>query len=263
MNIEMETGLGVALWQAGTVAGVREEALKQIARGAGAAGLAGAQVIVFPELFVTGYQRDDLDALAMSCEEMAARLALLARDAGCAICVGYPERVGEILFNSALCVSATGALLGNHRKIQLYGPAEAARFTPGDGYTVFELGGRRAAILICYDVEFAPHVAALKAQGVEIILAPTAAMHPFEHVGAHVVPAMAANHALTILYANLCGPEADLNYFGSSVIAGPDGKVLARAGSAPCMLMATLEAVYDPATLSTQLNDFQPVGEAG
>ncbi|GAA6200826.1 nitrilase-related carbon-nitrogen hydrolase [Aquicoccus sp. SU-CL01552] len=178
----------------------------------------------------------------------------------CDLC-RLPERAGDTIHNAALCVSAEGELLGNHRKIQLYGPEEAKRFTAGARYTVFDLAGRKAAILICYDVEFAPHIAALKRRGVEIILAPTAAMDPFEHVGEHVVPAMAANHGLSIAYANLCGTEAHLSYFGGSVVAGADGKVLASAGRSPAMLLATVRACYDPTTLSTQERDFRPVSD--
>ncbi|AJE44793.1 nitrilase-related carbon-nitrogen hydrolase [Celeribacter indicus] len=256
-----DNGLTLALWQAETVAGDRERAFAQIGRAARAAGLAGADAIVFPELFLTGYEREDLSDLALGEAEMAERLAPLAREAGCAICVGYPERREEGIANSALCISGGGALLANHRKIQLYGETEARRFQPGDAYTIFELAGRKAAILICYDIEFAPHVAALRAHGVEVILVPTAAMRPFEHVGVHVVPAMAANHRLAIVYANLCGREAHLEFFGGSTIAGPDGQVLAQAGALPCLLLATLKPRYDPALLSTQDRDLRQIGK--
>ena len=253
------TEITVALWQAPSVAGDREAAFDQIARATAAAGAAGAEVVVFPELFLTGYERPDLAELACDAEALKARLAPIAREAGCAICVGYPERAGERLYNAALCLSPEGQILGNHRKIQLYGETEPKRFAPGDSYTMFELAGRKTAILICYDVEFAPHVAALKRQGVELILAPTAAMDPFAHVGNHVVPAMAANHGMTIVYANLCGEEGPLSYFGGSVIAAADGGSLARAGRGAAMLLATLPAWYDAARLSTQDSDFRPI----
>jgi Predicted amidohydrolase len=252
-------GLTVALRQAASVEGDRDLAFARIASATAAAGLAGADVIVFPELFLTGYERPNLAELAVERDELAARLATFAKDAGCAICVGYPERVGNRIYNAALCLSAEGEFLGNHHKIQLYGTEEPERFIAGDRYTVFELAGRKTAILICYDVEFAPHIAALKRQGVELILAPTAAMDPFAHVGEHVVPAMAANHGLSIVYANLCGQEAHLSYFGGSVIAGANGRIFARAGRTPAMLLATLPACYDPATLSTQETDFRPI----
>ncbi|MBZ4023806.1 hypothetical protein CKO11_15240 [Rhodobacter sp. TJ_12] len=252
--------LGLALWQAESVAGDTAAAFAQIATGARAAGAAGATVITFPELFVTGYDRDDLPSLALSQDQIAARLAPLAQAAGCAICTGYPERLETgTVANAAICVSATGAVLANHRKLQLYGAGEAARFVPGTAYTTFDLAGHKAALLICYDVEFPQHIAALQAQGVTLILAPTAAMHPFAHVGAHVVPAMAAIHAMTIVYANFCGQENALHYFGGSVIACADGSIAAQAGPSPSLLLARVPMRYDAGLLSTQAQDYRRI----
>lgn len=252
-----EVGLTLALWQAESASGDTSVALQQIARASEAAGIAGAAVITFPELFISGYDRDDLGELALTQQDMLIKLAPVAQRTGCAICTGYPERLEDGIGNSAICVGADGSLLANHRKIQLFGASEAARFLPGDCYTTFTLAGKKSAILICYDIEFAPHVAALRAQGVELILVPTANMQPFAHVGQHVIPAMAANHALSIVYANYCGSEGNLRYFGESLIAGADGQVLARAGEGPAMLMTTLPDRFEPDRLSTQARDLR------
>jgi 5-aminopentanamidase len=58
---------------------------------------------------------------------------------------------------------------------------------------------------------------------------------------------MAANHGLAIAYANFCGAEGDLTYVGGSVIAGPDGEVLARRASIPALLIADMPPVDPPA----------------
>lgn len=256
----MDQAITLALWQGESVGGKRELAFTRIASAARAAGAAGAVAITFPEMFLTGYDRDDLAQLALTRDEIAAQLAPIAQAAGCAICLGYPERVPDGVANAAICVGANGAVLGNHRKIQLYGVADARRFVPGDAYTTFELAGRKAAMLICYDVEFAPHIGALRDLGVKLLLVPTAAMRPFEHIGEHVVPAMAANYGIGIVYANMCGPEGRLDYFGGSVIVGPHGKVLARGGDAPCLLMAEIAGHYSPGRLSTQDVDLRRIG---
>lgn len=253
------TELTLALWQDRSPAGQVEDAFATMAQATRAAAGLGADAIVFPELFVTGYDRDDLSSLALTRDEMLERLAPLTRETRCAVCVGYPEPTEHGLANAAICVSASGALLANHRKLQLFGATEAQRFVAGDTYTVFELAGRRAALLICYDVEFSHHVGVLKARGVEVILVPTAAMHPFVHIGDHVVPAMAVNHALAIVYANYCGHEANTHYFGRSSIVAADGQTLARAGEAPCLLLARVPMRHDPAVLSTQDRDFRMI----
>jgi 5-aminopentanamidase len=91
---------------------------------------------------------------------------------------------------------------------------------------------------------------------VTIILCPTANMQPFSHVVRHTVPAMAANHGLTIAYANYCGREGDLTYVGGSLIAGPHGEVLAQAGESPALLIAEIPP-RDSARLSTQSTDLR------
>ncbi len=224
-----------------------------------AAGAMGAAVLVAPEAYLPGYNHDGIAQLAQAQNEAwHQRLATFCRKAGCGLVAGYAERDGNHIYNAAIAIDAMGQPVTNYRKIQLYGSREKSLYTPGDAYAVFDLLGVRAAILICYDIEFAPHVAALAAIGVTLILVPTANMAPFTHVVRHTVPAMAANYAVTIAYANYCGTEGDLTYVGGSLIAGPDGEILAQAGTAPALLIAELP-LPDPARLSTQAIDYRRV----
>ena len=222
-----------------------------------AAGAAGADVLVAPEVFLPGYNHPEIAGLPADAPALA-RLARAAKSARTALVFGYAEAAEGRIYNSALCLGPDGETLAHYRKIQLYGPREKAIYAPGDAFVTFDLAGRKLALLICYDIEFAPHVAALAAQGVEAILVPTANMAPFTHVVRHTVPAMAANHGLAIAYANYCGIERDLTYVGGSLIAGPHGEVLAQAGDHPALLIADVPGV-DPARVSTQSLDFRKV----
>ena len=132
-------------------------------------------------------------------------------------------------------------------------------FSPGEAYATFSLAGKKAALLICYDIEFAPHIAALAAEGVEVIRCPTANMAPFTQVAQATVPAMAANYGLTIAYANYCGVEGDLTYVGLSLVADPYGAALVQAGPGPALLVADLPAALDPARIATQARDFRAI----
>lgn len=236
-----------------------EAACDELARALGAARAAGATVLVAPEVFLPGYNQPDVADRALANDDPALqRLREAARKAGTALVVGYAEAADGAVWNSALCIGPVGRDLAHYRKIQLYGARENAIYRPGDAHVTFELAGRKLALLICYDVEFAPHIAALSAQGVEAILVPTANMMPFTHVGLRTVPAMAANHGLAIAYANFCGTEGDLTYVGGSVIAGPHGEVLAQAGEHPALLIADIPPV-DPLRISTQGQDLRKV----
>lgn len=248
----------LALLQTPSPAADDAAAFATLERALRAAAAMGAATLTAPEIYLPGYNQPDIPARAQPRGgPWHQRLATLCREAGCGIVIGYAERAGERVYNSAIAIDAAGREIAHYRKLQLYGPRENAIYTVGDAYTLFNLHGRTAALLICYDVEFAPHIAALADRGASLILCPTANMLPYTHVARVTVPAMAVNHAVTIAYANFCGSEGDLDYAGGSVIAGPDGEILARAGAHPALLIVDLPAAYDPARLSTQARDLR------
>lgn len=247
----------LALWQGTSPASDQETACAQAEAALAAAAAIGAAALVLPEVWLPGYNQPDIPARALPLDSpVLHRLAAAARRHATALVTGYAERDGTRIFNSAACFGPDGSLLCNYRKVQLYGPREAAIYTAGDALPTFPLGRETAAILICYDVEFAPHVKALADRGATLLLVPTANMAPFTHVARHTVPAMAANHGVTIAYANYCGSEGDLTYVGNSLIAGPHGEILAQAGDVPALLIAELPP-RDPARLTTQATDLR------
>ncbi len=247
----------IAIWQGHSPAADTGRALAEAESALAAAGAIGAAVLVLPEIWWPGYNAADIPARALTRDAPElARLGAAARAAGCALALGYAERDGDRVFNAAALFGADGRLQANYRKVQLYGPREKALYTPGESFVTFPLAGETAALLICYDIEFAPHLQTLAHRGVTLVLCPTANMQPFTHVPEVTVRAMAANHGLAIAYANCCGPEGDLVYTGHSLIAGPHGEILARAGETPALLVADLPP-RDPARLSTQALDLR------
>lgn len=249
----------LALWQGKSPAGNADAGLAALEAALMAAGAVGAAVLVAPEIWLPGYNNDRIENLAQPRGgPWTQALSAFCAKARCGIVVGYAERDGSRIYNSAVALGPDGSELAHYRKIQLYGPREKAIFSPGEAYATFDLAGVKAGLLICYDVEFGTHVSALAAMGVEVILAPTANMQPFVHVIRYTVPAMAANHGVSIVYANFCGVEGDLTYVGGSQIAGPHGEVLALAGEGSTLLVADLSP-RDPARLSTQAVDLRRI----
>ena len=248
----------LALYQGPSPAGATEDGLATLGRMLLAAGAAGTRMAVFPEVFLPGYNVADPGLAARSLADWAAVLAPLARTAGCGVTVGVAEADGVHLFNSAIALGPDGALLSHYRKTQLYGPREKRLYEPGTSHAMFDFEGCRIALLICYDIEFAPLIRDLAGRGAQLILCPTANMQPFTHVARVTVPSQAVNHAVAIAYANYCGTEGDLTYCGGSVLVGADGAIHARAGLAGALLIADLPDP-DPNLLSTQLDDFRPV----
>ncbi len=212
-----------------------------------AAAAAGAQMLVLPELVLPGYNRPDLhQSLAQPLDgEWITRLRAMAQEAGCGLCLGWAERDGDAVYNAATTIGPDGVVLAHYRKIQLYGPMEQASFTRGDALCpAFTLAGLKASMLVCYDIEFPGHAAALARSGVDLVLVPTANPVGFDHVQRVLVPARAHENNAVVAYANLVGPEGDLTFGGLSVIAGPDGQPLATAGArGEALLVVDLAAV--------------------
>lgn len=253
----------IAVYQGPSPEGDVDHAFKAVEMALSAVSAAGAKMIVFPELFFPGYHQPELH------ESMAQQragpweqaLGELANTYRCGIAIGWAERDDSKIYNSASCFDEFGQKTVHYRKIQLFGPLEKSTFDSGDSYQIFNLNGYRAAVLICYDVEFAHHVQVLKEHGVELLLVPTANPKIYDNVPEFIVQARAAEYRMTIAYANYCGNEKGLAYGGKSLIVGPDSVALAKAGQGEVLLIADLDIIntIDDAVLSTQSEDRREV----
>lgn len=232
----------LAVYQAPPTDGDVEAAFRRLEAQLRAAALAGADVLVAPELYLPGYNRFELHSQVSEADGAGwrARLSTLAGAAGAGLVVGWAERAEGRLWNAATFFDADGAVRAHYRKIQPYGPDETRTFAPGDDYETFSLEDRSAGLLICYDIEFPEHARALAVQGVEMLLVPTANPAGFSHVPEILVRARAAESGVAIAYANYAGTEAGLTYGGGSVIVAPDGMILASAGAGEALLIAEL-----------------------
>jgi len=238
----------IAVCQAEGVNGDVAKALDLVRSQAEVAAFRGASLVVFPEMFLTGYAIGEaVFAMAEPSEgPSAAAVAAISRKTGVAILYGYPERKGDRIFNSALLIHPVQGAIANYRKTHLYGTEEKRLFVPGDDLVTADLDGLKVGILICYDVEFPEAVRALALAGAELIAVPTALIEPFDIVSRMLVPARAFENQVYVAYAGMCGREGDLGYCGLSCIVGPDGRDLARADIRPALLMADI----DPAAIS-------------
>ncbi|MEU9010301.1 carbon-nitrogen hydrolase family protein [Streptomyces sp. NPDC048479] len=225
--------LRTALLQSSGRPGSVAENLKVLDDAASNAAAAGARLLICPEMFLTGYAiGDQVPVLAEPADGPGARsVAEIAARHGIAVMYGYPERDGERIFNSAQLVGPNGESLANYRKTHLFGCFEQQWFTPGEQPVVqAELGGIRIGMLICYDVEFPENVRAHALAGTDLLLVPTAQMHPFQFVAESLVPVRAFESQMYIAYVNRTGPEGEFEFVGLSCLASPDGAVRTRAG---------------------------------
>ncbi|MFF5856698.1 carbon-nitrogen hydrolase family protein [Streptomyces sp. NPDC012751] len=243
-----------ALLQSSGHPGSIAENLKVLDEAAGRAAAQGAGLLAAPEMFLTGYAiGDDIARLAESADGDAAdAVAEIATRHGLAVAYGYPERDGERVHNSAQLISADGTRLANYRKTHLFGCFERDHFTPGGQQVVqAELNGLTVGLLICYDVEFPENVRAHALAGTDLLVVPTAQMHPFQFVAESMIPVRAFENQMYVAYVNRVGQEGEFEFVGLSVLAGPDGVARTRAGRAEQLVVADA----DPAFLAASRED--------
>lgn len=205
-----------------------------------------ANLLIVPEMFLTGYNIgvEACSAQAISLQDPHFQaLQSLAREHQIALVLGFPERDQEAIYNSAAFIDERGEVLSVYRKTHLYGAVDHAQFSAGNTLCQpFSWQGWCCALAICYDIEFPEVARAYALQQVELLLVPTANMHPFDLVCRHTIPTRAAENTLYIAYANYIGHEGEFKYCGQSCIADPYGQVLAQAGhDAEELLIAELD----------------------
>lgn len=237
--------LTLALWQCPYAASA-DEALARLDATAALARAQGADLLVCPEMSLTGYGigAARVQALAEPADgPLAQAVARIARRHRLAVVYGYAELNGpHTPFNAAQCVGPDGRAMANYRKTHRFGDLDRQQFSPGDrAPQVFEWRGWRLGLLICYDVEFPETVRLLALQGADAVLVPTANMRAYDEVPHLLVPARACENRLYMAYANACGEEPGLVYGGLSTLAAPDGAVLAQAGRDEELLVTRLE----------------------
>lgn len=204
---------------------------------------AGAELLIFPEMYLSGYNiGSELKQLAEEPGGPASRLAsIIARETNIALLYGYPEKALKGVYNSALLINSSGELQANCRKTHLYGTDEKQQFLLGDKLVNTALNGINIGILVCYDVEFPEAVRCLTVAGADLIAVPTALMKPFCRITDIVIEARAYENQVYVAYANRCGREGDMEYCGRSTVAGPDGCITAQAGIEAEMLFAEID----------------------
>ena len=204
----------------------------------------GADLLVTPEMFVTGYNIGARVA-QLARRPLVDEIARVAAESGIAVVAGLPELLPDgTVANTALLVDETGAELARYRKTHLFSELDQSLFVAGTGLPVpVTYRGVRLALLICYDVEFPETVRAAALAGAHVVVVPTAQMEPFAFVAETLIPVRAWENQVYVAYVNRSGEEGDLRYVGRSSIAAPSGAVLdALAPGTPTgLVLATVD----------------------
>ncbi|MGE8281966.1 MAG: NAD+ synthase [Stenotrophomonas sp.] len=192
----------------------------------------GADVVLFPELAVSGYPPEDLlmrPGFLRDCEQALGRIAAEAKDI--VAVVGWPQSAGAVVYNAA-SVLRDGAVETTYRKRELpnYAVFDERRYfdvDPDGGNCVFQVKGVSVGLVICEDLWFPEPLAATATAGAELVLVPNAS--PYER-GKHaqrdaLLAERSRESGVAIAYVNTIGGQDAVVFDGASVVADGDGTV--------------------------------------
>ena len=191
----------------------------------------GCQLIVFPELTLTGYPPEDLLLRADFVAQAGQGLSdLTARLRGIDAIVGHLQHVDGRLYNAASLLR-DGRIIGTHHKWHLPNYAvfdEKRYFTAGDGACVLSVAGVPVGITICEDIwEDGPVAAACQA-GARLLVNLNASPYHMEQgdVRREIAARQAKRHGIPLVYVNLVGGQDELVFDGASFVVDAGGEVV-------------------------------------
>lgn len=233
----------IALGQTVGIPGDVPANLQLMARLAGQAAAGDADLLLLPELFLSGYNiGDEVQQLAERRDgPSAAAAGIIAKKAGLAIVYGYPERGAEGVYNAALMLDRAGNPVANYRKTHLWGDFERRQFRAGADIALFDFAGARFGLMICYDIDFPELARHYAMNGADAIIALSATTAPYPVVPRRLIPARAYENRLFVLFCDRAGTERGLAYAGESCAAAPDGEIVTSCGLGEELVIAEVD----------------------
>jgi len=229
---------------------------------------AGAHLVVFPEMVLTGYPVEDLalresfaSASRAALGELAARLDASGHGSVAAV-VSYLDR-DEVGPRDAVAVLYEGRIVATQFKHHLpnYGVFDERRlFKPGQTLDIVRLHGVEVGMVICEDIwQDGGPITALGAAGVDLVVSPNAS--PYERnkddVRLPLVTRRAAEARAPLVYVNMVGGQDDLVFDGDSMVVSASGAVLARLPQfVEHLTVMDLELPGDASTASGEFEGF-------
>jgi NAD+ synthase (glutamine-hydrolysing) len=240
----------LALAQINTIVGDLEGNRERIIGRLDEARAAGADVVLFPELAVTGYPPEDLLLRPGFLRAAARSLELIAQQTmGIAALVGVPHLDGDLYNACALLVDGEAAAIYHKRFLPNYGVFDEDRyFQSGAGLLLMRCGDTLVGPTVCEDIwQPGPPATELALAGAHVVANISAS--PF-HLGKgrareEMLRVRARDNVCWVAFVNAIGGQDELVFDGHSLVVDQDGEIVARA---PAFEEALLVVDIDPAT---------------
>ncbi len=203
----------------------------------------GSDVVLFPELWATGYDLENAEQYATGLDEgFFAELAALAKENAIHICGSLLSVQNGRYYNTAPFFSPEGKCLGHYSKIHLFRLMDEDKYlTAGQAAPVFDLPWGKSAIAICYDLRFPELFRRYALAGARIIFLPAEWPYPRLEHWRTLLQARAIENQMFIVACNRVGESKGERFFGHSAIYDPWGRLVVESGDSEVLLTARVD----------------------
>ncbi|MDQ6418175.1 carbon-nitrogen family hydrolase [Paenibacillus sp. LHD-117] len=242
----MATKLRLALLQMNINAGNPErnfEKLQEMAEKA----MGGAEkpdVLLFPEMWNTGYALEEIDRLAdPNGERTEELLSALSRKHRVNIVGGsIAEKRTDGVYNTILAYDRDGGRIADYSKIHLFRlMAEEKHLKAGEKPGRLTIEGEEAGMMICYDIRFPELARKLALGGAKLLFVPAEWPNPRLHHWRTLLTARAIENQMYVVACNRMGQSGETTFFGHSMVIDPWGEIIAEAGEDETILRAEID----------------------
>lgn len=235
--------LKVSLGQMDVALGQPEQNLDKVKAMAAEARRRGSHLVMFPELWASGYDLARAPRYATSTDEgMFTQIAEVANAFSIHVVGSLLEDSGEGYRNTAVVAAPSGLLLGKYSKVHLFRPLEEHVYlVAGEEAPVFDLPWGRSALAICYDLRFPELFRKYALAGAQVVFLVAEWPRPRLTHWQTLLQARAIENQFFVVACNRVGQSGEWSFFGHSSIYDPSGELVAAAGDEETLLTATLD----------------------
>jgi predicted amidohydrolase len=192
----------------------------------------GADLVIFPELWTSGYDLEHANELSAPINEGPfAQVQGWARDFSLTICGSMLEERDGKYYNTQTVYSPTGELLASYSKIHLFGLMNEPKFlSAGTNTSLVQLPYGLAGLSICYDLRFPELFRSYALQGVNLILLSAEWPRPRLEHWRTLVRARAIENQCFVVACNCVGSNGSNEFFGHSLVVDPWGEIMIEGG---------------------------------
>ncbi|WP_042162333.1 carbon-nitrogen family hydrolase [Paenibacillus gorillae] len=242
----MTSSLRIALLQMHIEVGQPEANFAKLSRmlEEAVAGPGKPDVIVFPEMWNTGYALTEINELAdPEGERTKAYISAFSLKHGVYVVAGsIAEQKADGVYNTIFAFDREGREIGDYSKIHLFRLMEEEKYlAAGDKLGQLQIEGHQAGMMICYDIRFPELSRKLALEGAKLLFVPAEWPHPRLHHWRTLLTARAIENQMYVIACNRTGTSGETSFFGHSMVLDPWGETIVEGGEEEAILYADID----------------------